>query len=239
MERVQNLGVANDFIDGLKKGIPIGLGYISVSITFGMIAVRGGLDINTAVLISMTNLTSAGQFAGIDLILNSALYMELALTTLIINIRYALMSFAISQKLESTPIIKRMIIAFGITDETYALASIEKGKLNFKFMLGLITFPYIGWAVGTYIGAISTKFMPLQLQDSLGIALYGMFLAIIIPAIKQDQSVLKAVMISAITSIFLYYTPMLDNISGGFSIIICSLVGALIMSKINPIKEEV
>ena len=238
MERAEDLQEVSDFKCGLKKGIPIGLGYISVSITFGMIAVRGGLDAATAVLISMTNLTSAGQFAGIELILNNAIYMEIALTTLIINIRYSLMSFAISQKLEKTSLINRLIIAFGITDETYALASIEEGKLSYKFMLGLITFPYFGWALGTYIGAVSTRFMPVDLQDALGIALYGMFLAILVPATRKDSGVLKAVIISATMSLALFYIPGLNKISGGFSIIICSLVGALVMAKVKPIKEE-
>lgn len=237
MEGIKNLKKVNDFKVGLKKGIPIGLGYISVSITFGMLAVRGGLDIWTAVFISMTNLTSAGQFAGIDLIINNAIYMEIALTTFIINIRYSLMSFAISQKLEKTSLIKRMILSFGITDETYALASVEEGKLSYQFMLGLITFPYLGWALGTLIGAVSTVFMPIKLQDSLGIALYGMFLAIIIPAGKKDKFVLKAIVISAMMSIGFFYIPGLNKISSGFSIIICSLVGALIMAKLKPVKE--
>lgn len=237
MQTVEAVNTYSDFKEGFKKGIPIGLGYISVSITFGMMAVRGGLDIGTAVLISMTNLTSAGQFAGIDLILNNTIYLELALTTLVINIRYMLMSFGISQKLEDTSMVKRMILAFGITDETYSLAAIEKGKLNFKFMLGLITCPYFGWAIGTFIGAISTKFMPYKLQDALGIALYGMFLAILIPAMKRDNSILKAVLISLVISIIMFYAPYLKNISSGFSIIISSLIGSLIMARIAPIKE--
>lgn len=238
MEGIESVKRANEFKEGLKKGIPIGLGYISVSITFGMLAVRGGLDIGTAVLISMTNLTSAGQFAGIDLILNNAIYIELALTTFIINIRYSLMSFAISQRLEKVSLLKRMILSFGITDETYALASLEMGKLSYKFMLGLITCPYLGWVIGTFIGAISTAFMPVKLQDSLGIALYGMFLAIIIPASKRDNAVLKAIVISSLMSIGFFYFPVLKNISGGFSIIICSIVGAMIMAKLKPVKEE-
>ncbi|MGL5067223.1 MAG: AzlC family ABC transporter permease [Sarcina sp.] len=237
VENLENKKENNDFKNGLKKGIPIALGYISVSITFGMLAARGGLDVGTAVFISMTNLTSAGQFAGIDMILSNAIYMELALTTFIINIRYSLMSFAISQKLEKISLVKRMIIACGITDETYALASVEEGKLSFKFLLGLITFPYLGWALGTFIGAISTEFMPLDLQDALGIALYGMFLAIIIPAGRKDSNVLKAIIISATLSMVFFYIPGVNKISSGFSIIICSLVGALVMAKLKPVEE--
>lgn len=238
MEGVENLKVESYFREGIKKGIPIGLGYLSVSITFGMIAARGGLDVSTAVLISMTNLTSAGQFAGVDLILNNAIYIELALTIFIINIRYALMSFAISQKLEKTSLIKRMIIAFGITDETYTLASVEEGKINYKFMFGLILIPYLGWILGTFIGAISTGFMPSNLQDALGIALYGMFLAIIIPAGKKDKNIALGIVISIVFSFIIFYFPYLNKISSGFSIIICSLIGALIMAKLKPIKEE-
>ena len=148
------------------------------------------------------------------------------------------MSFAISQRLEKVSLLKRMLLSFGITDETYALAALERGELSYKFMLGLMTCPYLGWALGTFIGAISTAFMPEKLQDSLGIALYGMFLAIIIPASKKDNAVLKAVVISSLMSIGFFYLPVLKNISSGFSIIICSIGGAIIMAKLKPVKEE-
>ena len=148
------------------------------------------------------------------------------------------MSFAISQKLEKTSLIKRMIIAFGITDETYSLASVEEGKINYKFMFGLILIPYLGWALGTFIGAISTEFMPANLQDALGIALYGMFLAIIIPAGKKDKNIALGIVISIVFSFIIFYFPYLNKISSGFSIIICSLIGALIMAKLKPIMEE-
>ncbi|MGL4848197.1 MAG: AzlC family ABC transporter permease [Clostridium sp.] len=237
MERVEEIREANEFQKGLKCGIPICLGYISVSITFGMIAVRGGLDVKTATLISMTNLTSAGQFAGIEMILNNAMYLELALTTFIINIRYSLMSFAISQKLSESTLLERMIIAFGITDETYTLAATEEGNLSNKFILGLITMPYIGWTVGTVLGAISASVMPEKLQDALGIALYGMFLAIIIPIARKDNYMMKAIVLAGALSIGIFYLPVLNKISSGFSIIICSVVSAMIMAKIKPIKE--
>lgn len=148
------------------------------------------------------------------------------------------MSFAISQKLEKTSLIKRMIIAFGITDETYTLASVEEGKINYKFMFGLILIPYLGWALGTFIGAISTGFMPANLQDALGIALYGMVLAIIIPVGKKDKNIALGIVISIVFSFIIFYFPYLNKISSGFSIIICSLIGALIMAKLKPIKEE-
>ncbi|MGL4875992.1 MAG: AzlC family ABC transporter permease [Clostridium sp.] len=237
MEGVEEIREACEFRKGIKSGIPICLGYISVSLTFGMIAVRGGLDVKTATLISMTNLTSAGQFAGIEMILNNAMYLELALTTFIINIRYSLMSFAISQKLLESTLLERLVIAFGITDETYTLAATEEGKLTNKFMLGLIIMPYIGWTIGTFVGGISAKIMPVDLQDALGIALYGMFLAIIIPAGRKDFYVLRGIVLSAVLSIGIFYLPILNKISSGFSIIIASIVSAMIIAKIKPIKE--
>ncbi len=135
----------DDYKYGLKKGIPISLGYISVSITFGMMAVRGGLSSWIALLISMTNLTSASQFAGINLIFISASYLEIVLTIFVINIRYMLMSLSLSQKMQDKiPLFKRFIISFGITDETFTLASLEKDELTSEFMLGLMTLPYLG-----------------------------------------------------------------------------------------------
>lgn len=136
----------NRYREGLQDGIPIGLGYLSVSFTFGMMAVAGGLPVWVAVAISMTNLTSAGQFAGLSMILASAGYLEVALTQLVINIRYFLMSLSLSQKLHpSTKTPARLGISFGITDEIFAVASTKEGKVGKHYMAGLITIPYLGW----------------------------------------------------------------------------------------------
>ncbi|WP_258049800.1 AzlC family ABC transporter permease [Clostridium weizhouense] len=224
---------------GLKKGIPIGLGYLSVSITFGMMAVRGGLNPFIALLISMTNLTSAGQFAGINLIFNTASYLEIALTIFIINIRYMLMSLSLSQKMyDKIPLFKRLIISFGVTDETFTLASLEEGELSAEFMLGLITLPYLGWALGTFIGAITTKILPYSLQDSLGIALYSMFIALIIPQVKKSKPIFLVVIIAIIFSCLFKYLPLLNKISSGFVVIIVSLIASAIGAYFFPIKED-
>ncbi|WP_054199504.1 AzlC family ABC transporter permease [Clostridium baratii] len=229
----------NDFKDGFKKGIPIALGYISVSVTFGMIAARGGMNPLMAVMISMTNLTSAGQFAGIDLIFNSATFFEIALITFIINIRYMLMSLSLSQKFKKNITKKeKYIVAFGVTDETFTVASLEEKKLSFKYMLGLIIPPYFGWAIGTFIGAISTSFMGEKLQDSLGIALYGMFIALIVPEMKKSKPILIVVLIAAFISALFKYVKFLNVISEGFVLIIASLVAAVICAKLFPIKED-
>jgi 4-azaleucine resistance transporter AzlC len=173
----------NDFIDGIQKSIPIALGYFPVSFTFGLMAVNGGIPVWIVILISMTNLTSAGQFAGTNLIIAGAGYVEIAITTFVINIRYMLMSLSLSQKLiRGISNAKRWIMSFGITDETFTVAAMQKNDITFSFMLGLEILPYIGWALGTAAGAIVCTLLPETLQNSMGIALYAMFIALVIPA---------------------------------------------------------
>ncbi len=180
-----------DFNYGFRKGLPIALGYIPVSFTFGLMAVTGGLPVWLTIFISASNITSAGQFAGTSLILAGAGYLEITLTTFIINIRYMLMSLSLSQKIQNKmPMYQRLIFAFGITDETFSVASMEQGKLPFYYLLGLITGPVCGWTLGTAMGALICSRLPENLSNAMGIALYGMFIAIIIPPAKKSTTVL-------------------------------------------------
>lgn len=212
---------------GLKAGIPIALGYIPVSFTFGMIAVNGGLPIWMAVFISMTNLTSAGQFAGTNLMLNNAPLIEIIVTTFVINIRYMLMSLSLTQKTSSlVNRFQRGIMAFGITDETFAVASLEEEEITYNYMLGLIIGPYFGWALGTFLGASINTFLPDTLQQSMGIALYAMFIALIIPPAKKSRSVLIVLTISIIISSIIRWIKLFSFISSGWSIIISTLIAA-------------
>lgn len=175
--------VQNSFSRGVRDGIPIALGYISVSFTFGMMAVSQGLPVWFAVAVSMTNLTSAGQFAGLSLIVSGASLLEMALTQLTINLRYALMSLSLTQKLDSSvTLADRFWISFGNTDEIFAVASGQNGPVGKKYFLGLMSTPYCGWALGTLLGAAAGNILPSPVRDALGIAIYGMFLAIIVPA---------------------------------------------------------
>ncbi len=152
--RISVNNTENSYLHGLKDGIPIGLGYLSVSFTFGIMAVSGGLPVWGALLISMTNLTSAGQFAGLPLMLGGASYLEAALTQLIINLRYSLMSLSLSQKLDRrTGVLSRLGISFGVTDEIFAVSVTNPRTLGQRYMFGLETIPYIGWALGTLLGA--------------------------------------------------------------------------------------
>ena len=228
-----------DFIYGLKRGMPIAFGYIPVSFTFGLMAVSGGLPVWLAIFISVSNLTSAGQFAGTDLIIKGAGYVEIILTTFVINIRYMLMSLSISQKIEKKiPLYQRLIFAFGITDETFTVASMESGKLSFHYMLGLISGPIVGWTLGTALGAIICANLPDSLSSAMGIALYGMFIAIIIPPAKKSKSVLVIVALSITIMCVLKYIPLFQMISSGFRVIIATILGAGIGAVLFPIEEE-
>ena len=227
------------YIDGLKKGLPIGLGYIPVSFTFGFMAVSGGMPAWIAVFISMSNLTSSGQFAGTQLIFAGASYLEIAITTLIINIRYSLMSLSLSQKLvPKTSVLHRLLFSFGITDEIFAVASMEKEQIDHVFMYGLITLPFIGWTAGTVLGAFSTGILPDSLKGAMGIALYAMFIALIIPPSKHSRPVIIIVLISIAITCIIKYLPILSFISSGFRIIIASVLAAGIGTFLFPEATE-
>lgn len=236
---IRSLSKKSDFIYGFKKGLPIALGYVPVSFTFGLMAVGGGLPPLTAILISLTNLTSAGQFAGTSLILEGAGYFEIALTTFVINIRYMLMSLALSQKIDPDITLgQRLVFVFGITDETFSIASMEKGRLSYFYLLGLITGPIIGWTMGTALGAFISSALPPDLENAMGIALYAMFIAIITPPAKKSRPVLLIVLITVAINLALKYIPLFSFISSGFRITASTVLGAGIGAAIWPYNEE-
>ncbi len=236
MSKNKNGGLG--FKEGLRDGIPIGLGYLSVSFGFGIMAVSEGLSVLTAVLISMTNLTSAGQVAGIGIIAAGGTLIEMVLAQLVINMRYSLMSISLSQKLDSsftTP--HRFLASFGMTDEIFAVASGQKGEISNKYMYGLIVVPFIGWTTGTLSGAAAGEILPASLKAALGIAIYGMFLAIFIPPARKSAGVLAVVAFSAGLSCCFEYIPAFSGVSGGFVIIICALAASVLGAVFFPVKD--
>ena len=227
------------FKKGLRDGIPIGLGYFAVSFAFGMMAVSGGLKVWEATLISLTNLTSAGQFAGLEIIIAGGTYLEMALTQLVINLRYLLMSFSMSQKLDrNEPFFYRYIVAFGITDEIFGVSASQPGKISAFYSFGAMAVAIPGWTLGTFAGAVFGSLMPDYMLSALSVAIYGMFLAVIIPPAKHDKRVLITVICAMLLSALFYTAPVLKNISSGFSIIIITLVVAGAAAVIAPIEEE-
>lgn len=227
----------SDYKNGFITGIPIGLGYLPVSFTFGLMAVQGGIPLWLAVFISLSNLTSAGQFAGTTLILANAGYLEIILTTFVINLRYMLMSLSLSQKLEpAVTTKKRLLVGFGITDEIFALASLRQGKLSAAYMYGLMTAPIFGWTLGTLLGGYTSALLPDSLQNAMGIALYTMFIAIIIPPAKKSKPIQAVIALSIIITCILKYAVTV--ISSGFQVIIATLISAAVMAVLVPVKDE-
>lgn len=224
---------------GVKDGIPIALGYITVSFTFGILAKQSGLNWFEAVFMSATNLTSAGQFAGVTMIVSAATILEVVIAQLIINSRYFLMSFALSQKIDAnTPFIHRMIMAYGITDEVFGVSIASKGKLNPFYTYGLVSIAMPGWAFGTLLGVISGNILPSRLINALSIALYAMLIAVIIPPAKGNKIISSLIIISMISSLLFSKIPMLQNISSGVKIIVLTILIAGIAAFLFPVKED-
>jgi predicted branched-subunit amino acid permease len=227
------------FLRGMRDGIPICLGYLSVSFAFGMMVTEQGLPIWTAVLISMTNFTSAGQFAGTALILSGGTYLEIAVTTFVINIRYMLMSLSLSQKVDSgMTTIERCILSFGNTDEVFAVAMQQSGPIRAAYLAGLILTPYLGWASGTLLGASATDVLPLSVRSALGIAIYGMFLAIIVPPARKARPVAVTVAVAALLSCIFRWTPGINGLGSGWVIILCAVVASALAALRYPVDEE-
>lgn len=225
--------------DGVRDGIPIALGYMAVSFTFGIIAKQTGFHPFEAVLMSATNFTSAGQFAGLTLIAGSAAFFEIALTQLIINSRYFLMSFALSQKIDpSTPFIHRAIMAFGISDEVFGVSMAVPGKLNPFYTYGVISVALPGWALGTLLGIISGNILPPRLNSALSVALYGMLIAVIVPPAKGSKILSGIIVLSMILSLLFAELPLLSSISSGVKIIVLTFIIAGMAAVLFPVKEE-
>ena len=215
------------FLQGIRHGIPIALGYLSVSFAFGLQAVSMGLSWLQAVLISATNLTSAGQVAALPLMTGGASLGEMALTQLTINLRYALMSLSLGRKLDgSMGTVQRMIFSFANTDEIFAVASSQPGKVGKAYLYGLMLTPWIGWTLGTLLGAVAGTLLPAFVRSALGIAIYGMFLAIILPPAREKRPVRVVVLIAVGMSLAFRYLPGLNRVSGGFAIIVCAVTAA-------------
>lgn len=227
------------FRQGLIDGVPIALGYISVSFGFGILCVKGGFDALTAVMISLTNVTSAGQLAGLGIMVALGSLMEIIVTEFVINMRYALMSISLTQKLDdsfTTP--RRMICAFAMTDEIFAVASSREGKIGAKYFYGLMLLPVVGWVAGTALGALAGGLLPARVTDAMGIALYGMFLAIILPPSTKSRAVAICVAIAAALSILLNLLPLFSFLSSGFTIVICVVIASAVAALCFPLKDS-
>ena len=228
-----------EYSAGLRRGLPVGMGYFSVSFGFGAMAVSQGVRAWEAALISLTNLTSAGQFAGLTVIVAAAGLWELVLTQLIINSRYALMSLALGQRMgQEIGLLPRLVIAFFNTDEIFALAMARREKLTVPYLLGLATLPVLGWTIGTLCGGLAGSVLPAAIGTALGVMLYGMFVAIVVPAAKADWRIFIAALLAMALSCCFAWIPALARISQGLAIVVCTVAAAAVCAAAFPVDEE-
>lgn len=224
---------------GMKAGMPVCVGYFSVSFGFGAMAISQGLKVWQAVLISASNLTSAGQFAGLTVITAGAAIIEMILTQLVINSRYALMSVALGQRLgPNVRTGQRMLAAFFNTDEVFALGMSRQGKLTVSFFVGAGTVAALGWTGGTALGAVASSILPVSIQTALGIMLYGMFIAIVVPQARQEKPMQICMILALLFSSLFTWLPGLNKVSAGLAIVICTVAAAAICALIYPVEDK-
>ncbi len=228
----------NSFKKGIMNGIPICLGYFAVSFAFGIFTVESGLSVWEALFISMTNVTSAGQLAAVPIISGGGTLLELATTQLVINLRYSLMSVSLSQRFgRGVTMLDRLWISFVNTDEVFAVSVSQPGKVGKKYLFGLILTPYFGWSAGTLLGAVAGNILPAVVISSLGVAIYGMFIAIVVPPAKKNKPVLACVMIAVGLSCLFRYVPILSKVPQGFTVIICAVIASVILAAAAPVDS--
>ncbi|HJB20437.1 MAG TPA: AzlC family ABC transporter permease [Candidatus Fournierella merdavium] len=229
----------SEYACGLRDGLAIGVGYFSVSFTFGILAVNGGLSPLTAGLISLTNMTSAGQFAGLTVILAHGSLVELALTQLVINLRYALMSLSLSQRFgPAFTTWRRMIVAFANTDEIFAVAMGRAAPLTPRYMYGLASLPIVGWTSGTVAGAVAGAVLSPAVRSALGVALYSMFIAIVVPPMRRSRPVRLVAAAAAAASCILAWTPLSRVVGSGFAIVLSTLAAAAMGAWLFPVDAS-
>ena len=229
----------NAFINGIRDGVPIALGYFSVAFSLGIVAKKAGLNPFQGFLSSMLNHASAGEYAEFTVIIANAPYFEMAFIILITNIRYLLMSCSLSQKFDSdTSYIHRLLVGFGITDEIFGISIGRAGSLNPYYNYGAMALALPSWSLGTAIGIVAGNILPASIVSALSVALYGMFIAIIIPAAKTDKIVGIVVILSFLASFIVSRIPLFSHISDSMKISLLTVLIAGIAAFLFPIKEN-
>ena len=234
---------AKNFKRGLIHGLPIALGYLAVSISFGISCVNMGLSVLEALFISMANLTSAGQLAGAPIIASGGNLFALGFGQLFINLRYSLMSVSLSQKLDDKiTLIDRFLISFGNTDEIFAVSVSQKESVSKEYMYGLIALPFVGWSLGTLLGALLgvliSAYLPPFVLAALGIAIYGMFVAIVVPVMKKERPIVFCVLLAIALSLICYYVPFVSKIiPSELHIVVCAVIASAVLAIAAPIKS--
>jgi len=224
---------------GLKDGIPIGLGYFAVAFTLGIVAAKAGLTAFQALIATGLTNASAGGYAGFSIIAENGGYVAMAISQLVVNARYLLMSASLSQKLKpETSLLHRALVAFDVTDEVFGISIAVKGNLNPFYNYGAMTVAIPGWALGAFFGVIMGDVLPNSLVSALSVGLYGMFLAIIIPPARKEKIIAILVVISMALSLAFSKIPVICEISSSMRVIILTVVISLAAAIIFPREDD-
>lgn len=228
------------FKEGLKAGIPIAVGYLPIAITFGLMTKAAGIPSYVGILMSLVLYAGASQFVGINLLVLGAASWEIVLTTFILNLRHFLMSASLSQSLQTNSKKSLLpLVSFGITDETFTVASLNsKDKLDAHYLLGLNIIAFSAWNIGTWCGLFLASGLPQSLKDSMGIALYAMFIGLLVPSVAKSKSVLVISLTAAATHALIKWIPIFEGISAGWSIIISTIIAAAVGTYFYPQEEN-
>ena len=228
----------NAFLQGMHDGIPIALGYLAVSFTLGIAAVKVGLSPAASALMSITSVTSAGEFAGLGVIATGAALLEMAFTQLIINLRYCLMSAAIAQKLDpKAPFWHRFLLAQGVTDEIFGISIAIDGTLNPFYTYGAMVLALPGWTLGTWLGAVMGGILPVRILSAMSVALYGMFIAVILPPARKNRILAGLVATAMAASLAASKLPVVRDIRPGTRIILLTVLLAGAAAFLFPVPE--
>lgn len=222
---------------GLRDSIPVALGYLTVSVAFGIVCARAGIPTLAAAVVSATSLSSSGQFAGVTVWAAGGTLLEVALAILLVNLRYVLMAISLGQRLPArTPTWQRLVLALGITDEIYALA-LRSPQLTFASQAAAMVLPIAGWTLGTVVGALVGSVLPPLLASAFGVLLFGMFVAIVVPVARRDRPVLAVVIAAAVLSCGLAWWPVTAGLDVGWRIILVTLLAAAGGASFLPRRE--
>jgi 4-azaleucine resistance transporter AzlC len=216
----------SSFFQGIQGGISIAIGYIPVALTFGLLSKSTGLGFSETVLMSLIVFAGAAQYIALSLLAVGTGVIEIIFTTFIVNIRHFLLSASISEKVEDDLIWRKMLYSFGLTDETFAVASTKEGTVTTGYMIGLMFISYASWVVNSGIGFLLGSSLPTTVQESMGIALYAMFVGLLIPSLKKQRKVLYLAVVAAMINSLFYASEI---ISTGWSIVLSTLVSAVIV----------
>ena len=225
--------------EGMRDGFPIALGYFAVSFSLGIAARNAGLTPMQGFWASLLNNASAGEYAAFTLMAAKATYWEVAVITLIANARYLLMSCALAQRFApETPFFHRLIVGYDVTDEIFGITIARPGYLNPYYTYGAILLAAPAWAIGTALGIMAGNVLPLRIVSALSVALYGMFLAIIIPPARKNRIVAGLVALSFALSFACEYLPGVASLSSGTRTILLTVLISGAAAVLFPVTQE-